>query len=31
MKGAGGAMGGKNPMSFGKSKARLIPKDESNI
>jgi len=23
-------MGGKNPMSFGKSKARLIPKDESN-
>jgi cell division protease FtsH len=24
-------MGGKNPMSFGKSKARLIPKDESNI
>ena len=30
MKGAGGAMGGKNPMSFGKSKARLIPKDESN-
>ncbi|NYT52545.1 MAG: ATP-dependent metallopeptidase FtsH/Yme1/Tma family protein [Candidatus Vesicomyosocius endoextente] len=31
MKGAGGAMGGKNPMSFGKSKARLITKDESNI
>jgi cell division protease FtsH len=31
MKGAGGAMGGKNPMSFGKSKARLIPKDESKI
>ncbi|MCS5586491.1 MAG: ATP-dependent zinc metalloprotease FtsH [Gammaproteobacteria bacterium] len=30
MKGAGGGMGGKNPMSFGKSKARLIPKDESN-
>ena len=30
MKGAGGAMGGKNPMSFGKSKARLIPKDESD-
>ncbi|MDC9715431.1 MAG: ATP-dependent zinc metalloprotease FtsH [Gammaproteobacteria bacterium] len=30
MKGAGGAMGGKNPMSFGKSKARLISKDESN-
>lgn len=30
MKGAGGAMGGKNPMSFGKSKARLINKDESN-
>ncbi|SFV82248.1 Cell division protein FtsH [hydrothermal vent metagenome] len=30
MKGAGGSMGGKNPMSFGKSKARLIPKDESN-
>jgi cell division protease FtsH len=31
MKGAGGGMGGKNPMSFGKSKARLITKDESNI
>jgi cell division protease FtsH len=31
MKGAGGAMGGKNPMSFGKSKARLIPKDETNV
>ncbi|BAS68299.1 ATP-dependent zinc metalloprotease FtsH [Bathymodiolus septemdierum thioautotrophic gill symbiont] len=31
MKGAGGTMGGKNPMSFGKSKARLIPKDESNV
>ena len=31
MKGAGGAMGGKNPMSFGKSKARLITKDESNV
>jgi len=31
MKGAGGGMGGKNPMSFGKSKARLIPKDESNV
>ncbi len=31
MKGAGGAMGGKNPMSFGKSKARLITKDESSI
>lgn len=30
MKGAGGAMGGKNPMSFGKSKARLITKDESD-
>ena len=30
MKGAGGGMGGKNPMSFGKSKARLIPKDETN-
>jgi cell division protease FtsH len=30
MRGAGGAMGGKNPMSFGKSKARLIPKDESD-
>ncbi len=29
MKGAGGPMGGKNPMSFGKSKARLISKDES--
>ena len=29
MKGAGGPMGGKNPMSFGKSKARLITKDES--
>ena len=32
MKGAGGAMGGKNnPMSFGKSKARLITKDESHV
>lgn len=31
MKGAGGTMGGKNPMSFGKSKARLIPKDESKV
>ena len=31
MKGAGGAMGGKNPMSFGKSKARLISKDESHV
>ena len=32
MKGAGGAMGGKNnPMSFGKSKARLIKKDESHV
>lgn len=31
MKGAGGAMGGKNPMSFGRSKARLINKDESSI
>ena len=31
MRGAGGAMGGKNPMSFGKSKARLITKDESNV
>ncbi|BBB23187.1 cell division protein FtsH [Abyssogena phaseoliformis symbiont OG214] len=30
MKGIGGAMGGKNPMSFGKSKARLITKDESD-
>ncbi|QKQ24732.1 ATP-dependent metallopeptidase FtsH/Yme1/Tma family protein [Candidatus Ruthia endofausta] len=30
MKGAGGAMGGKNPMSFGRSKARLITKDESD-
>ena len=30
MRGAGGAMGGKNPMSFGKSKARLITKDESD-
>ena len=30
MRGAGGAMGGKNPMSFGKSKARLITKDESH-
>ena len=28
---AGGAMGGKNPMSFGKSKARLITKDESHV
>jgi len=31
MRGAGGAMGGKNPMSFGKSKARLITKDESHV
>ena len=31
MRGAGGAMGGKNPMSFGKSKARLISKDESHV
>lgn len=31
MKGVGGAMGGKNPMSFGKSKARLISKDETNV
>ncbi len=31
MKGAGGGMGGKNPMSFGKSKARLITKDESSV
>ncbi|KAA0445872.1 MAG: ATP-dependent zinc metalloprotease FtsH [Candidatus Thioglobus sp.] len=31
MKGAGGAMGGKNPMSFGKSKARLISKDEIKV
>ncbi len=31
MKGAGGPMGGKNPMSFGKSKARLITKDESSV
>lgn len=31
MRSAGGAMGGKNPMSFGKSKARLITKDESNV
>jgi cell division protease FtsH len=30
MRGAGGAMGGKNPMSFGKSKARLIAKDENS-
>ena len=30
MKGASGMMGGKNPMSFGRSKARLITKDESN-
>ncbi len=30
MRGAAGAMGGKNPMSFGKSKARLITKDESD-
>ena len=29
MKGASGQMGGKNPLSFGKSKARLITKDES--
>jgi len=31
MRGAGGAMGGKNPMSFGKSKARVITKDESHV
>ena len=31
MRGAGGGMGGKNPMSFGKSKARLITKDESHV
>ncbi len=31
MRGAGGPMGGKNPMSFGRSKARLITKDESNV
>jgi len=31
MRGAGGTMGGKNPMSFGKSKARLITKDESHV
>jgi cell division protease FtsH len=31
MRSAGGAMGGKNPMSFGKSKARLITKDESHV
>lgn len=31
MKGAGGVMGGKNPMSFGRSKARLINKNESDI
>lgn len=31
MRGAGGGMGGKNPMSFGKSKARLISKDESHV
>ena len=31
MRGSGGAMGGKNPMSFGKSKARLITKDESHV
>ena len=31
MRGAGGAMGGKNPMSFGKSKARLITKDEAQV
>ncbi|MBE8189505.1 MAG: ATP-dependent zinc metalloprotease FtsH [Candidatus Thioglobus sp.] len=30
MRGAGGPMG-KNPMSFGKSKARLITKDESSV
>ncbi len=30
MRGAGGAMGGKNPMNFGKSKARLITKDQSD-
>jgi cell division protease FtsH len=33
MRGAGSMMGGggKNPMSFGKSKARLISKDESKV
>ncbi len=31
MRGVGGPMGGKNPMSFGRSKARLIRKDESNV
>jgi len=31
MRSAGGSMGGKNPMSFGKSKARLITKDESHV
>ena len=31
MRGASGAMGGKNPMLFGKSKARLITKDETQI
>ena len=31
MRSAGGAMGGKNPMSFGKSKARLITKDEAQV
>ena len=31
MKGAGGAMGGKNPLSMGKSKAKLINTDKNKI
>ncbi len=31
MRGASGAMGGKNPMSFGKSKAKLIGKDKTKV
>ena len=31
MRGAGGSMGGKNPMSFGKSKARLLSREKAKI
>ena len=31
MRGMGGSMGGKNPMTFGKSKARLIDKNKNKI
>lgn len=31
MRGAGGSMGGKNPMSFAKSKARLLSKDKAQV